>query len=514
MWIPGLLYEPTRLKGKVPVVLNPNGHHAGGKAMDYKQARCINLAKRGMIAFNTEFVGMGELTRDRDHQRIAHIDLCGVAGVSVFYLAMKRALDVLLSHPNSDPNRVAMTGLSGGGWQTAVLGATDERISTIIPVAGHSPVWQRINCASDIGDLEQNPVDLCTVADYDQMTALFAPRPTLLIYNLRDDCCFRSRRTYQSVYKPVKPVFESLGVSDNLSFYTNSDPGTHNYESDSRRRLYRFLDDQFGLNTPEEELPYQDELLSERDLEVGVPDDNATMISIAAQQAARIKHRPLKNKSEIIQKRKELKQVIALRRCQRFKVEKVRGNPSIVEFVLRLGRSWSVPVTEFRGKGSRTLMLADGGRKSMGHRLGQSEGTVLAADVYGTGESWYPSNLHMTLGVTGERPIGVLVGQILDVSKWSARSGQVHLDATGPVVTFASLCAVALEPGLFRSLYVSGLHDSLKRLIDLPVSYLDSVPLFCFGLLKAIDVPQLIEMTEGLSIDWHNRGPVYSGGQT
>ncbi len=75
MWIPALLYEPTRQKGKMPVVLNPNGHHAGGKAMDYKQARCINLAKRGMIALNIEFVGMGELTRDRDHQRIAHLDL-------------------------------------------------------------------------------------------------------------------------------------------------------------------------------------------------------------------------------------------------------------------------------------------------------------------------------------------------------------------------------------------------------------------------------------------------------
>ena len=86
------------------------------------------------------------------------------------------------------------------------------------------------------------------------------------------------------------------------------------------------------------------------------------------------------------------------------------------------------------------------------------------------------------------------------------------LDATGPVVSFASLCAAAIEPGLFRSLYVNGLHDSLKRLIDLPVSYSDCVPLFCFGLLKTVDVPQLIDLTEGLAIEWLNRGPVYSAG--
>jgi len=114
MWIPALLYEPDGVKGRIPGVLNPNGHHSGGKAMDYKQARCINLAKRGMLALNTEFIGMGELMMNREHNRIAQLDLCGVAGVAVFYLAMKRALDVLLSHPHCDPDRVAMTGLSGG----------------------------------------------------------------------------------------------------------------------------------------------------------------------------------------------------------------------------------------------------------------------------------------------------------------------------------------------------------------------------------------------------------------
>jgi hypothetical protein len=79
LWVPALLYEPTSLRGKVPAVLNPNGHHAGGKAMDYKQARCINLAKRGMLALNTEFIGMGELRADVEHLRIALLDLCGMA---------------------------------------------------------------------------------------------------------------------------------------------------------------------------------------------------------------------------------------------------------------------------------------------------------------------------------------------------------------------------------------------------------------------------------------------------
>jgi len=288
MWIPALLYEPTEMEGKVPAVLNPNGHHAGGKGMDYKQARCINLAKRGMLALNTEFIGMGELRADVEHNRIAHLDLCGVAGVGVFYLAMKRGLDVLLAQPHVDPERVAMTGLSGGGWQTALLSALDERIRVVVPVAGHSPIWQRVGCVSDIGDLEQDPVDLCTVADYDALTGLFAPRPTLLIYNRNDDCCFQTRRTRRSVYAPVKPIFAMLGAADRLGFHDNVDPGTHNYEGDNRSQLYKFLNRQFGLDTSEEDLSWEEEIFTEGELNVGLPADNATLLSLSQKELREI----------------------------------------------------------------------------------------------------------------------------------------------------------------------------------------------------------------------------------
>ena len=510
MWIPSLLYEPTNLRGKVPAVLNPNGHHIGGKAMDYKQARCINLAKRGMLALNTEFIGMGELSMNRDHYRIGHMDLCGVAGVSVFYLAMSRALDLLLSHRHCDPTRVAMTGRSGGGWQTAVLASTDERITTIVPVAGHSPAWQRVGCAEDIGDLEQAPVDLCTVADYDLMTALFAPRPTLLIYNLRDDCCFRSRRTRVSVYNPVRPVYERLGVGDRIAFHENTDPGTHNYEADNRRQLYRWLNTHFGMDTPDGDLPFEDELLSERDLNVGLPQNNASMLTLAQEQADKISHRAIRSKPTISKTRKKIAEIIVLRR-NRIRAERVARNNQAEHLRLHLGTDWTVPVTRFRGRGTPTVVIGDGGRKGAAQRvsqLGSSGRPVIAADIYGTGESAYPNGLHMSLSMTGERPLGVMVGQILDVSQWAGK--RVDLHATGPVSSFAGLTAAALKPSCFSSLYVDGLVESLKRLIETPVNYLDAVPLFCFGLLKVTDVSQLIDLCEGLPIEWRNRGPVYS----
>ena len=176
-WIPALLYEPEKLEGKVPVILNVNGHDANGKAADYKQIRCINLAKRGMLALNPEWIGMGQFaTPDYRHDLINHIDLCGTSGVATHYLLLKRGLDVLLDLEHADPERVAVTGLSGGGWQTIFISAFDTRVKLCNPVAGYSSFLTRLHNVPDLGDSEQTPNDLATVTDYGPMTAMLAPR--------------------------------------------------------------------------------------------------------------------------------------------------------------------------------------------------------------------------------------------------------------------------------------------------------------------------------------------------
>jgi hypothetical protein len=140
-WVPALLYEPAKLQGKLPVVLNSNGHHSGGKAADYKQVRCINLAKRGMLALNFEFIGMGQLQADAKHDNMAQLNVTGLSGVGLFYLAMNKGLDILLDHKNADPTRVAMTGLSGGGWQTGTRPCGPGSITTKIWAIWNKPPW-------------------------------------------------------------------------------------------------------------------------------------------------------------------------------------------------------------------------------------------------------------------------------------------------------------------------------------------------------------------------------------
>src|SRR6185503_3925327 len=122
--------------------------------------------------------------------RMNQLDLCGTSGLSPFYLSMSRGLDILLALPNADSARVAVSGLSGGGWQTITISSLDTRVKLCNPVAGYSSFRTRIHNFSDLGDSEQTPCDLGTVADYEHLTAILAPNPALLTFNIKDDCCF------------------------------------------------------------------------------------------------------------------------------------------------------------------------------------------------------------------------------------------------------------------------------------------------------------------------------------
>ncbi len=112
-----------------------------------------------MLALNVEWFGMGQLrTAGFAHGRMNQLDLCGASGLAPFYLAMSRALDAGVSHEHADPKRVAVAGLSGGGWQTILISSLDERVTLANPVAGYGSFHTNI-AFDDMGDSEQAPTD-------------------------------------------------------------------------------------------------------------------------------------------------------------------------------------------------------------------------------------------------------------------------------------------------------------------------------------------------------------------
>jgi len=512
MWVPALLYEPLGAAGKRPAVLNPDGHDCAGNAGGGKQARCINLAKRGFVALSFEYVGMGELSTGSAHSRVSQLNVCGVYGVGVFYLVMKRALDVLLSLPSVDGARVAMTGCSGGGWQTILLSALDTRLAASIPVAGHSPVWQRIHFPPDIGDQEQVPPDLCAVADYDTLTALVAPRPCLLIYNHYDTCCFPSPRTFASVYLRAKPVYELLGHGDLLAFHDCLYPRTHNYDAGNRERMYRFLEGHFGLADTGPDLPTEAEWLSEGEAACGVPDDNATLLTLARQALVQARgHRRAARREPPEARRRRLVDLLRLPTLVATPAPATRRR----EQTVTLG-PWQVALRYCpRGRAAGTLLLLDD--RGL-HAPAIAEATARAAELdcrlYAAGlwSAGQPRNLwqyHLLLEAAGERSLGVLVAQALGLGRLLARrhAGQpVHLQAATLTMPVVAVIAAALEPALWASLTTFGLMPSLDRLVDWPIDYGDCPALFCRDLVREFDIEELLSLSRPVPLHDPCRG--------
>ena len=503
-WIPALLYEPTGGSGTLPVVLNPNGHHSGGKACIYKQLRCANLARRGVLALNMEFIGMGELQSDRVHNNIALLNLTGLAGVGLFYLALKKGLDILLAHDRADANRVGVTGLSGGGWQTIVISALDERVTLSVPVAGYTGTRARVGCTSDIGDLEQVPVDLTTVLDYQDMTAMLAPNPALLILNENDTCCFQTKRTKPVIYDAVLPTYRAFGAAARFECYSNRDPGTHNYDGDNRAQFYRFLAQHWGMPDPGGDIGADHDLLPESELDVGLPVAQQTMQSIAVQRARRLCRR-LSTPATAVARRQLRRAVTRAIRLPDNAAEpaacvdaRAPGN------VVLWSGPWAIPasIETAPATASADLIVCDSGRAGSAVARASHPAHRIVPDILGTGENRPNERLLMLVEAAGHRLLGEQVAQVLACARWSLAHLQrprVGLVGEGLVASFVCLVAAALEPRLFGSLTVHGNLTSLALLLESAERYESCQSLFCFGLLEVADVPQLVALLEDVS---------------
>jgi len=508
LWIPALLYQPDNVTGKVPVILNVNGHAATGKQTPYKQLRCINQAKRGMVALNLEWIGMGQLRGPGySHNNLALLDLCGRSGLSVFFLAMSRGLDILLDHPNADPQRLAVTGLSGGGWQTIILSSLDTRVKLAVPVAGHSALKQRVENRNSIGDLEQNPTDLVSIADYAHLTALMTPRPTLLIYNAKDDCCFVARTVKSNTYDPVVPFYEQADAVDCFEYYENDDPGTHNYDLDNRQQFYRFVNRHFlgEADRNDEEIPSEDEVQTAEALHIALPENNATFHSLAADLATNL---PNATPDEPpARQRDRLREILRFKplTCTATQVgdsQQVAGK-TVSRFRLQMGLEWALPAIVVSGDTSTrtTLFMADACLAAHAAEIDAlvAQGAcVICIDPILMGGAKPNGSIGqdaMLIGTVGERPLGVQTAQItaaIDHFTSALLIDKIDIHSVGPRTGLIALCAAAFRGAKsIHHVETDKMPHSLKAFLEPSSAYGKTPEVFCFGLLESFDRPEL-----------------------
>lgn len=496
MWMPALLYSPAKTAGRVPGVLNVNGHVGPpGKAIEYKQKRCIQLARMGTYALNLEWFSFGELAHaENQHWFGAHLDLAGANGVGIFYLAMRRGLDFLAQHDSVNPQQLAVTGLSGGGWQTIFLSSLDERVAVSIPVAGYAGLEARLERGEDVGDIEQNPTDLLTIADYPHLTAMRAPKPTQLIYNAEDDCCFRAPLVRDQIYTKILGFFNRDTTV--FGWHENRDPGNHNYQLDNRMAAYAFLTKHLGLKAIEKESNTAAEVKTAEELSCGLEAGNLTLLSLARKMAER--------RNEVNQK-PTLKDIVryqpvSVKRAWAVSSTKTKGVETVsYRFDFTDGLSATgvlVRAIDAPTDAPLRIVLDDRGRKASGDAIAASVNRgerVLAIDILGTGEmSSRPTSFvgfAQLLAATGHRALGIRAAHLAAVAAWQGTSA--YLETYGMRSQLTGSVAAALQPKVFRDVQSHDGLTSLAEVFSRPVHFEQAPEMFCLDLYRYFDLKDL-----------------------
>jgi len=180
-YLGGNLYRPRGRPGPFPGVVSPHGHWAYGRLENQQlvsvPGRCINLALQGFVVFSYDMIGYNDTNQVPHEWGGKREDLWNISPTGVQLWDGIRAVDFVMSLPDVDPNRIAATGASGGGTQTFLLTAVDDRIKVAAPVNMISAQMQ--------GGVCENAANMRVGGNNDTSNmvigALAAPRPLLMV---------------------------------------------------------------------------------------------------------------------------------------------------------------------------------------------------------------------------------------------------------------------------------------------------------------------------------------------
>lgn len=296
-FVTGNLYRPKNKAGPLPGVLCPHGHWENGRFMDYGpdrvrqeiaqgaerfeeggrsvlQARCVQLARMGCVVFHYDMIGYADsqqLSFDLAHrfsrqrpemnsvdgwglfspQAEAHLQ--SIMGLQTWNSI--RALDFLLELSEVDPQRIGVTGASGGGTQTFLLCAVDPRPTLAFPAV-------MVSTAMQGGCTCENACLLRVETGNVEFAGLFAPKP--LGMTAADDW---TREMSTKGFPELKRLYQMLGASENAMLKPLIH-FEHNYNHVSRVALYGWVNRHFKLGWREPVLERDYQRLSREEMSV------------------------------------------------------------------------------------------------------------------------------------------------------------------------------------------------------------------------------------------------------
>jgi len=273
-YVTGALYIPDGVRRNAPAIFYACGHSIAGFRAEAYQHICINLVKKGFVVLTIDPMGQGERfeywdpqkNEPRfpipDHEHSYAGAQCLISGYSTgkyFIWDVIRGIDYLLSSKEVDPDRIGMTGRSGGGNLTAYLGALDDRILATAPecyITGYEQIYKSIGpqCA------EQNLYKMIVEGlDHADFIEARAPKPTMMITTTRD---FFSIQGARESFAEAGRMYQALGKPDKLIMV--EDDTVHRSTRKNREAMYAFF--QQYLENPGSPVDLEVEVLPEEKL--------------------------------------------------------------------------------------------------------------------------------------------------------------------------------------------------------------------------------------------------------
>lgn len=292
VWMTAFAYVPD-LPGKLPAILQVHGHWKGAKQDPVLQARCIGAAKQGFFVLAVDAFGAGErgLTKNLGEY---HGEMVGatlfpigrpLSGIQVY--ENMRAVDYLQSRPEVNPEKIGITGASGGGNQSMYAGCYDERFAAVIPCCSVGTYDSYLTTASCMCEVVPNTL---TFTEEWGILGLAAPRGLMVINASKDAFQFSVGEAKKSIDK-ADPVFALMGASANLRH--NIHYWHHDYSKPMREAMYGWMAYHLkgeGDGSPIPETPYETfEPETIRCFPLGNrPDDWLTLPQFAAREGMKL----------------------------------------------------------------------------------------------------------------------------------------------------------------------------------------------------------------------------------